>query len=63
MEKRGQLWVYGNSAFILQIPDFDVKTFDLSIELNSISTIAQRKIGTDKLTKVAAFSLRPTFSS
>ena len=32
VEERGQLWIDCYSAFVLQVPDFNIETFDLPIE-------------------------------
>jgi len=37
VEERGELRVYGDGTFVLKVSDFDVKAFDLSVELGTVS--------------------------
>lgn len=46
VQQRGKLWVYGYRAFVLEIPNFDVEAFNLSIELTILGfTIMKRRKG------------------
>lgn len=37
VEERGELRVYGDGTFVLEVSYFDVKAFDLSVELRIVS--------------------------
>lgn len=54
-----------DGTFVLEVADFEVETFDLSVELRwmldgMIGVLGGRK---RMLTRIAAFSLKQTFSS
>lgn len=43
VQQRRKLWVYGYRAFVLEISDFDVEAFYLSIELTILVFTATKR--------------------
>lgn len=44
VQQRGKLWVYGYCAFVLEISDFDVQAFNLSVELTMLAGTIQKSL-------------------
>ena len=42
-EERWELWVYGYSTFVLEIFDFDIEAFDLTIKLTLLAGLTMKQ--------------------